>query len=281
MRYVSALFFSWSMTATLALAGPAYVDPAKTDADFPFQGEYVGKLDISGKQQATGAQVIALGKGKFDAVIYTGGLPGAGWNRGDAQQKLSGERKDETISLTGGKLTGKISGGKLTLADSGGQKLGVLEKTERKSPTLGKKPPEGAVVLFDGSGLDQFQKGARITEDGLLMEGCKTKPAFQGFTLHFEFRTPYKPEDRGQGRGNSGIYMQSRYEVQVLDSFGLAGKHNECGGIYSVKDPDVNMCLPPLTWQTYDVEFTPAQFEGGKKVKHARMTVKHNGGDRA
>ena len=72
--------------------------------------------------------------------------------------------------------------------------------------------------------------------------------------------------------------MQSRYELQVLDSFGLSGEDNECGGIYQIAKPKVNMCYPPLAWQTYDIEFTAAKYDAsGEKTANARATIKHNG----
>ena len=256
-----------------------YTDPSKVDSDYAIQGEYEGKVE-GGK---AGAQVIALGDGKFDVVGYPGGLPGAGWN-GDKDNRVRG--KGQTSD---GKTSFEMENGlKVSLVDAGsgkvmhvtsdGEKVGTLERVVRKSPTLGMRPPEGAVILFDGKdhGADLW-KGGRVSEDGFLMEGCTSKETFGDFKIHFEFRTPYKPKARGQGRGNSGFYAHGRYEVQVLDSFGLEGHHNECGGIYSTKAPAFNMCFPPLTWQTYDVDFTAAKFENGKKVANAKMTVRHNG----
>jgi hypothetical protein len=105
-----------------------------------------------------------------------------------------------------------------------------------------------------------------------------SKQKFGNCQVHLEFRTPFQLTASGQGRGNSGCYLQGRYEVQVLDSFGLEGLDNECGGIYSIARPSVNMCYPPLSWQTYDIDFTAATYDdAGAKLKNARMTVRHNG----
>jgi hypothetical protein len=85
------------------------------------------------------------------------------------------------------------------------------------------------------------------------------------------------PKASGQGRGNSGVYVQGRYEVQVLDSYGLKSKDNDCGGIYGVATPLVNACKAPTIWQSYDIEFTAPICENGKKVAPAVITVYHNG----
>ncbi len=234
------------------LAAQTYATPeaAAADPDFSVQGEY------SGNQR--GMQVVARGGGEFEIVIYEGGLPGAGWNR-IAPRRVDGDA-DVVADLV---------------------ESMELQRIERSSPTLDAPPPPGATVLFDGSqqSLEKnWQAGARRTEDGLLQEGATSVQTFGDYSLHLEFRTPYMPTASGQGRGNSGVYHQGRYETQVLDSFGLKGANNETGGIYERRDPDLNMCFPPLQWQTYDVNFTAARFDAaGKKTSDARLTVRLNG----
>ena len=245
---------------------PAFTDPtqaAAKDPDFNLQGEYTGELD--GKK--VGLQLIAEGGGKFAAVLYPGGLPGDGFS-GDKSTRLKGHAESGKITLPN--LDGTLASGKISFPK------GTLAKVERKSPTLGAAPPAGATVLFDGKSLDALENG-RLDGDTLI-QGITTKGTWSNFTLHIEFKIPYMPTARGQGRGNSGCYLQGRYEVQMLDSFGLEGENNECGGIYTIAVPKLNMAFPPLAWQTYDVDYTAATYDAsGKKTANARATVNHNG----
>ena len=228
---------------------------------------------MGGETQKIGMQVVALGNHEFNATLFQGGLPGDGWSRGNKSEKGKGKTSGDVTELVNGlEWKATIKDGTLSLSP-----LVTLKKVERKSPTLGAKPPEGAIVLFDGTSADAWKKG-KIVEGNLLWNGATSKQQFGDFTLHVEFRCPYMPEARGQARGNSGVYLQDRYEVQVLDSFGLEGKDDDCGGIYKIAKEIVNMSFPPLAWQTYDVDFTAARFDAdGKKTGNARTTVKHNG----
>jgi len=246
------------------------IDPAVAaqDPDFAVQGEYQG--------EGVGAQVIALGGGNFRVVFYEGGLPGAGWKRGDPRSFLEGKREGDVTKLSGDELAGRIAEGKMVIESDSGKRW-ALERIERKSPTLGAKPPAGAVVLFDGTSGENFDPPDHLTNMKTLLSGVTTRQKFQDYTLHLEFRLSWIPEARGQARSNSGVYLHDCYEIQVLDSFGLEGQDNECGGFYKLRRPDVNMCLPPLVWQTYDIEFTAPRYENGKKVANARVMVRHNG----
>lgn len=276
-----------------------WTDPgdASLPPDFKLQGEFSG--------EKLGAQVIALGNGAFQAVILAGGLPGEGWDgksRIVLDGKLEGDKavfkapegakkylaqKPEEFSATrkfppeGQKpWSGELTASSFKLQTDDGKTLD-LARASRRSPTIGAKPPEGAIVLFDGSNTDEWNGGRLDKATGLLNTDGKdivTKKKFSNYTMHLEFMLPYRPDARGQGRGNSGFYQVDHYELQILDSFGLDGVNNECGGFYTKASPKVNMCLPPLQWQTYDVEFTNAvQGPDGKKSRNAVATVRHNG----
>lgn len=270
---VTAIFFAAGVSAQKKPGKTAYLTPEDGGPDFLVQGEYRGQ---AGETTNIGAQVIARGEGKFDIVLLSGGLPGAGWD-GENKYPLKGTAgPDGVVTLEGENFKGQIADGILTgTADRGVEYR--LYKVFRRSPTLGAKPPENAIVLFNGENVDQWD-GMKIEEDNLLGVGGRTKQKFQNFQLHLEFRTPFMPDHNGQARGNSGMYLLNQYECQVLDSFGLEGVDNECGGIYKIARPSVNMCFPPLAWQTYDVDFQAAKFDDeGKKTQNAVVTIRHNG----
>jgi len=281
IRYGAWLLgLAWWVTVLPGLASgwpddkPVHTDPAEAGRDYEIQGEYLAE------DPPLGAQIIAQGKGQFVGRFYVGGLPGKGWRRGDEMIEGRGKLEGDKVKFTrtdgeGGSAV--LADGVIEVYDEDGSKLFELSKVQRQSPTLGAKPPAGALVLFDGTSIDHFENAELVDGKYLGATNCRSKEQFGDHELHIEFRTPFMPEHRGQARGNSGVYVQGRYEVQVLDSFGLEGENNECGGIYSLGKPIVNMCLPPLEWQTYDIKFTAPRKDGDGNRIPARITVRHNG----
>lgn len=150
-------------------------------------------------------------------------------------------------------------------------------------------PPESAVVLFNGSDLSNWTSrdgGAPgwAVEDGVMAVvprtgDIMTTERFTDHFLHLEFMTPDMPEATGQAKGNSGVFLQGRYEIQVLDSYGIAVPGmGDCGAIYNQFAPLVNACKPPLEWQSYDVIFrAPRLNDDGEIVENTRVTVLQNG----
>ena len=262
-----------------------FTDPARATPDVAVQGERVGEVEAGGKKTKLGAQIAATGGGDFVAAFYPGGLPGDG-SDGKTRLESVGKADDPAMkevdfipapdakgpkgyraTWSGGALKGKTDAGAAF----------ELKRVERSSPTMGAKPPEGAVVLFGGKNVDEWENG-KIDERGLLAAGARTKRKFKNFALHAEFLLPFKPYGRDQDRGNSGLYLQERYEVQVLDSFAQPPAFNGIGSLYRQTPPDLNMCLPPLQWQTYDIDLTSPEFDAaGAKTKNGVITVKLNG----
>ena len=251
--------------------GPAAVD-------FGLVGEFVGELkDSSQGAKRLGVQIRALGNGQFEARAYPGGLPGQDEYTEEGMMVLIGRRSGQTLVLSGGPWAMFAGQKQCKIIDAEGATLAELPRAERTSPTLGAKAPEGAMVLFDGTGTDAFING-EMTPHGLLRQGADINFLLSDFDLHLEFRIPHMPKYLEQARGNSGLYLQSRYECQVLDSFGADRVFNGLGALYRHKAADVNMALPPLAWQTYDVHFTAARYAAdGKKLRDAHVTAWVNG----
>ncbi len=305
---VSALVLSLALTSCAGRGRSEFSQGTKailerTELD-PFMGDWRGRwtLDNGSESGWLAAQVIALGKGKYRAKLVEefsvrvtpyGVIDG---QEGGGKVSFAGDAQYEDIALTvqaaiaDGKFTGKFKGrGEENQGIAGSF---VLDRAVVVPSTLGAKPPKSAIVLFNGKNFNEWKHtgkkaGADSVQWKLAGGAMEVKPGsgsiitrkkFTDIKLHLEFRTPFMPEARGQGRGNSGVYLQGRYEVQVLDSYGLEGRDNECGGIYKVAPPLVNMCAPPMQWQTYDITFRVPRFDNtGKKISDARMTVIHNG----
>lgn len=162
--------------------------------------------------------------------------------------------------------------------------------TEPKLITPGKQtaPPSDAVVLFDGKDLSHWktETGGEAKwklGDG-YMEVAKgtgnifSKEEFGDLQLHVEFAEPNPPHGKDQDRGNSGVYLQGRYEVQVLDCYSNKTYFNgQTAAIYGIAAPLVNACRPPGEWQTYDIVFHPPKQGADGKVHSGSVTVLHNG----
>ncbi len=155
--------------------------------------------------------------------------------------------------------------------------------------SLGLKPPAEAKVLFNGKDLDNWHTregeaaGWKISDETMtVVKGTGdivTEDKFADFRLHLEWMEPDMPEATGQAKGNSGVYLQGRYEIQVLDSYGIeVPGRGDCGAVYDQFAPLVNACKPPLKWQTYDIIFkAPRLADSGNVESQARVSVLQNG----
>lgn len=263
-------------------------------AENPIQGNWKGRFGGSGWEHRTlTAQVIATNDVKYRVQFFVGApdaepvkLVITGQRPNDeattaefsGQVRMDGVLYDVTATAENEDMQGQFSADGKSIPFE-------MKKLYIKPPTLGAAPPEGAIVLFDGTNAEANWERRPLVWNliaGGAMEVCSsnlvTKQEHGSGLLHVEFQCPLMASATGQARANSGVYVQGRYEVQVLDSFGDDPADNLCGGIYKIATPRVCASLPPEEWQTYDMTFTAPKFdEAGKKIQNARITVVHNG----
>ncbi len=255
----------------------------------PFMGEYTGTFYADSVRQIP-ATAVVVAESEHDWRIVIDAVSPEPDRQGahiEVYGNLQGQGVDISYPSGGYRWHGGIRGAHLAVESEYGQHF-ELDKVVRKSPNEGLEPPAGAVVLlpykkgvkpdisaWTNQNWEPLDSGAMRVRQG----SSTTKERFGDIKrLHVEFWLPLEPGNRGQGRANSGVFLNDTYEVQVLDSFGLIETSGDCGSLYSIKRPDVNASLPPETWQTYDIEFRVPRLNADGTVKEgARITVIHNG----
>lgn len=155
------------------------------------------------------------------------------------------------------------------------------------TPGQGRAAPSDAVVLFDGGDLSAWQSDGggdaawRLVDGAMEVNGTggiRTRESFGDVQLHVEWASPADTGSESQGRGNSGVFLMGRYEIQVLDSFeNRSYADGQAAALYGQRPPEVNACRGPGQWQTYDIVFEAPRFDGDELVRPARVTVHHNG----
>jgi hypothetical protein len=287
-----------AMSSLVLLSAPAVSADDVWQAD-PFLGDYEGDWSQGVKVWPRGlvAQVVPRGEGKYQVNL----LPEFD-HRCPPHAVVEAKVEGKALVLDDGPWSGRIANGTFTGKGLAKNRPATfeLQKLSRPSPRLGASPPEGAVVLFDGTGFDHWvgiSKDGKVEEvlwklvDGVMevaptleehafASSIGTKKTFQDYLLHVEFRLPLFPAVIGQSRANSGIIFEDYtfHELQVLDGYGLPGYYDECGAIYNISAPYVNMCRPPHQWQSYDIIYRgPRYADDGKLLRPARISVDHNG----
>lgn len=184
--------------------------------------------------------------------------------------------------------TPQIPGQKWKVHDADRPRPKVVTPGVASTPSAVGKPPSDAIVLFDGKNLDQWSgRGGKpaqwVVKDGFMevkprTGASRSKQGFGDCQLHIEWQSPAAVKGKSQGRGNSGVFLMSRYEIQVLDSYqNPSYADGQAGALYGQMPPLVNACRKPGTWQSYDIIFKAPRFKEGKLVTPATVTVIHNG----
>jgi hypothetical protein len=283
---------SLSLIVVLALVAGTGVAMAAAPTEGGVQGLYEGtRTDAAGAHKFE-ARVVAWGKGEMKVYIRETDADGK-VAKADLDGKIDGEAlnikgkagdKEWALALAGEAITGTAGADKVE-----------MKKVVRLSPTMGAKPPAGAIVLLDSKNFDEMtcsknkdgtDQEWKVAADGGVMipkGGMTSKKKFDGsIKMHVEFKNPLMPTQRDQGRGNSGTFLPNGDEIQVLDSFGSPSyKGGGCGGLYRYKDPDAFdvfslASAPPEQWQTYDIEYKVEKADG-KPTGKPTVTVLHNG----